>query len=58
MTLLRQAGSLTEYTEANGIPATTLDIHEGDFYLFNSGLIHEVPSVIGDDPRVLIFNIF
>ena len=22
--------------------------------LFNSGLIHEVPSVIGDDPRIVL----
>jgi hypothetical protein len=39
------AGTFGAYLDDNGIPSATLEVEPGDFYIFNSGLLHEVPIV-------------
>jgi len=36
------------------IPNVRVDLEAGDVYFFNTGLIHEVPGVAGDLPRVVL----
>ena len=43
-----------EYAEREGITSHQIEVQPGDFYLFNSGLMHEVPPVQGDDPRIVL----
>ena len=51
---MQQLGKFHEFVEQEAVPHTTLDIQEGDFYLFNAGFVHEVPAVIGTDPRIVL----
>ena len=36
---MQQQGRFSDFVEQHGVPHTTLDIHEGDFYLFNAGFV-------------------
>ena len=49
-----EAGTFHELVSARGIDSYTIEAEPGDFYLFNSGLMHEVPAVRADEPRVVL----
>ena len=43
-----------EFAEAKWIPAVDVVLNPGDLYFFNTGCIHEVPGVAGDDARIVL----
>lgn len=43
-----------KYAAARQIPSVRVDLEPGDLYFFNTRLIHEVPGVAGDQPRVVL----
>ena len=38
----------------NRIPQYQIEVNSGDFYLFNSGCIHQVAPVEGTTPRTVL----
>ena len=46
--------SFYNYAADNDIPKFQVDLEPGDLYFFNTGLIHEVPALEGDDPRIVL----
>ena len=36
---MQQQGRFHDFVKQHGVPHTTLDIQEGDFYLFNAGFV-------------------
>ncbi|MBS01638.1 MAG: hypothetical protein CMQ24_02875 [Gammaproteobacteria bacterium] len=49
-----QAGTYRSYAAQQGVREARIVVEPGDFYLFNSGLIHEVGPVTGDDARIVL----
>lgn len=47
-------GTFYEYAAANEIEQHCIEVEPGDFYLFNSGCIHEVAAVEGTTPRIVL----
>ena len=43
-----------EFAEAKSIPAVDVVLSPGDLYFFNTGCIHEVPGIAGDDARIVL----
>ena len=43
-----------DYASAEAIPAVDVVLNPGDLYFFNTGCIHEVPGVAGDDARIVL----
>jgi hypothetical protein len=43
-----------DYAAENDVHSFQVDLEPGDLYFFNTGLIHEVPALTGDDPRVVL----
>ena len=43
-----------EYAKENEIQQHRIEVEPGDFYLFNSGCIHEVAAVEGSTPRIVL----
>jgi hypothetical protein len=43
-----------EYTAQHGIPNARVQLQAGDLYFFNTQLIHEVPGVAGEQPRIVL----
>lgn len=48
------ANNFQEYAERNQIPSADVILQPGDLYFFNTGCIHEVPGVAGEDARVVL----
>jgi hypothetical protein len=48
------AGTFHEYAEEQNIGHCQVELEPGDRYFFNTRLIHEVPAVIGDAPRIVL----
>lgn len=46
--------SFAEYAAAEGIENCRVELDPGDLYFFNTRCIHEVPAVLGEDPRVVL----
>ena len=46
--------SYHDYAEEKEIESCVIELGQGDFYLFNSGCIHEVPKIEGDQPRIVL----
>ena len=42
------------YAEENDIPNVRIDLEPGDLYFFNTGCIHEVPGVDGEQGRIVV----
>jgi len=42
------------YAEQNNIPNVRIDLEPGDLYFFNTGCIHEVPGVDGEQGRIVV----
>lgn len=49
-----ETGTFHDLIAARGIDSYTIEVEPGDFYLFNSGLMHEVPAVQTNEPRVVL----
>ena len=47
-------GTYHEYAAQNRIEQQQIEVQPGDFYLFNSGCIHQVAAVEGDIPRTVL----
>lgn len=43
-----------EYARQKQIGHCRVELEPGDMYFFNTRLVHEVPAVIGDDPRIVV----
>jgi hypothetical protein len=43
-----------EYAETHAIANVTVRLEPGDLYFFNTQLIHEVPGVPGELPRIVL----
>lgn len=43
-----------QYAADNDIGHCRVELEPGDLYFFNTRNIHEVPAVIGDDPRIVL----
>lgn len=48
------AGTFHEYAEEQNIGHCQVELEPGDLYFFNTRLIHEVPAVVGDAPRIVL----
>ena len=46
------------YAEEHGIERVSIALHPGDFYLFCTETIHEMPAISGDQPRVVLACFF
>ncbi len=51
---IMKSGGFHEYAKQHGIANQRVELEPGDLYFFNTGLIHEVPGVAGDQPRVVL----
>ena len=47
-------GTYSQYMTENRIPSCQIEVNPGDFYLFNSGCIHQVAHVEGNMPRTVL----
>ncbi|HJP30245.1 MAG TPA: hypothetical protein QGF95_06795 [Candidatus Latescibacteria bacterium] len=47
-------GTFAEYASHQGIDQCRVELKPGDLYFFNTRLIHEVPAVLGDNPRIVL----
>jgi hypothetical protein len=43
-----------EFKQQNDVSHARVDLEPGDLYFFNTGMIHEVPGVPGDLPRIVL----
>lgn len=43
-----------DFARENGIPNCRVELSPGDLYFFNTRLIHEVPAVQGEQPRIVL----
>ncbi len=48
------ADTFPDYARRNDVSNYTVDLEQGDLYFFNTRLIHEVPAVEGDAPRIVL----
>ena len=49
------SGSFGEFLAKHNIQSATLDVQPGDFYIFNAGLLHEVPIIKeGESARIVL----
>ena len=49
-----KSGGFHDYAADHNIPCVRVELQPGDLYFFNTGLIHEVPGVAGDLPRIVL----
>ncbi|MBI1928747.1 hypothetical protein HYR99_31440 [Candidatus Poribacteria bacterium] len=54
----REKGTFRQYAAERGIARIQVQLEPGDLYFFYSENVHEVPSVIGDKPRVVLAIFF
>ena len=47
-------GGFGEFAAAQNIPSAGVELEPGDLYFFNTGMIHEVPGVPGELPRIVL----
>ena len=47
-------GQFSEYCREQQIENISVELEPGDLYFFNTGTIHEVPGVPGDEPRIVL----
>jgi hypothetical protein len=47
-------GRFDEYAAAHDVASVRVSLEAGDLYFFNTQLIHEVPGVPGDNPRIVL----
>ena len=49
-----QADTFPRYAKENQIESCDVSLQPGDLYFFNTGCIHEVPGVDGEDARIVL----
>lgn len=49
-----KSATFSEYAEENGIEHVEICLEPGDLYFFNTRMIHEVPGLAGDLPRIVL----
>lgn len=49
-----KAGTFRDYAIQNNVSHVRVELEPGDLYFFNTGMIHEVPGVPGDLPRIVL----
>ena len=49
-----EQGTFPEYAAAHRVQNYRVDLGAGDLYFFNTRCIHEVPPVVGSDPRIVL----
>ena len=49
-----EAGSFHDYAAERKIENCRVELDPGDLYFFNTGCVHEVPAVAGDQPRIVL----
>lgn len=49
-----QEGTFHAYAAEHGIPHVRIELEPGDFYVFNTRHIHEVPLIRGETPRIVL----
>ena len=47
-----------EYANSQDVESVRIDLNPGDFYIFCSETIHEVPPPKGDQPRIVLASFF
>jgi hypothetical protein len=52
------AGTFSQYVAEQGIPRVQIQLEPGDLYFFFSENIHEVPPVVGEEPRIVLAAFF
>ena len=48
------SGRFHEFAEQNAVEHVQVELQPGDLYFFNTGMVHEVPGVPGDLPRIVL----
>ncbi len=48
------ADTFDQYARDNDIEHCQVELEPGDLYFFNTRLIHEVPAIAGDQPRIVL----
>ena len=51
---LLKSGTFHDFAQERDIEQVRVELEPGDLYFFNTGLIHEVPGVPGDLPRIVL----
>ena len=49
-----QDGTFHAYAAERGTPHVRIELEAGDFYVFNTRHIHEVPFIRGNTPRIVL----
>ncbi len=49
-----KSGRFAQYAAEHDVESVQVDLEPGDLYFFNTGLIHEVPGVPGELPRIVL----
>jgi hypothetical protein len=49
-----QADAFHRYAAERGVPHVRIELAPGDFYVFNTRHIHEVPAIRGNTPRIVL----
>ena len=49
-----KSATFHDFAADQEIPNTRICLEPGDLYFFNTRLIHEVPGIAGDDPRIVL----
>ena len=49
-----KSGTFSEYAAQQGVPNVEVCLEPGDLYFFNTRMIHEVPGLAGDQPRIVL----
>ena len=47
-------GGFHDFAAQENIPSAGIELEPGDLYFFNTGMIHEVPGVPGELPRIVL----
>lgn len=48
------ADTFSQYAQDHGIEHCQVELEPGDLYFFNTRLVHEVPAIAGDQPRIVL----
>ncbi len=49
-----KSGRFAEFAERQHVEHAQIELEPGDLYFFNTGMIHEVPGIPGDLPRIVL----
>src|SRR5437879_1459423 len=52
--IVERTGAFHEYAAEHGVERIRIELGPGDFYVFNTRNIHEVPYIQGHTPRIVL----